>query len=95
MATEVRDLRPAADGVFLLSVTLQALRTDPRITMFLLAMPFKRHTQVSDNPDRPPVHHGAATLRLHEVSNVMQDQVACDCVPLPRFRASVAGGHMT
>ena len=58
MAAEVRDLRPRVDGSFPMSVALDALRTDPRITMFLMAMPFKRSVAV--DVDRPPTPPGAA-----------------------------------
>ncbi|CAE7244255.1 unnamed protein product, partial [Symbiodinium sp. KB8] len=58
MAAELRDLRPSVDGSFPMSVALDALRTDPRITMFLMAMPFKRSVAV--DADRPPTPPGAA-----------------------------------
>ncbi|CAE7450708.1 unnamed protein product, partial [Symbiodinium necroappetens] len=42
-----------------LIMAAEDLRTDPRITMFLMAMPFKRSVAVTD-ADRPPTPPGAA-----------------------------------
>ena len=55
MAADIKDLRPAADGVFPMSAALDALRTDPRITMFLMPMPVKRPAAISDHPADVPV----------------------------------------
>ena len=90
MASELRDLRPAADGVFPMSRALDALRTDPRITMFLMAMPFRRTTQVADLPDRPSAPSGAATAaksraaKHRERAKRKRETEAAKVVPTPR-----------